>query len=89
MFSLRVNSKNQGKPYLCNTVFQRETVVGSGLFRKDLNILSQYLTCVALLQLPGNSRCTVTKASLQFVNSKNKHKGSFYLRNGKETGKHR
>lgn len=89
MLSLRVSSKSQAKPYLRNTVSQRQTVVGSGLSQKDPNILSQHLICVTLLQLPQNSQCTVTKPLLHFVNSKNKHKGSFCLRNSKETGKHR
>lgn len=55
-------------------------------FKQTLN---QHLICVALWQLPQNRQGTVTKASLRFVSRKNKHKGSFYFRNGKETGKHR
>lgn len=36
MFSLRVNSKNQAKPHRCDTISQRQTLVGSGLFKKTL-----------------------------------------------------
>lgn len=70
------------------TISPRQAAGGSGLFPEDHTIRSQHLSCVAWLQLAHNRQFTVTKVLLEFINRKNKDQGSFYLRNGREAGKH-
>lgn len=79
--------KSSWAPAVCSSS-PDQAAVGSGISQTHLGMTNQPLSFACSVAAAPNCPSTATRASLGFGNRKNKHKGSFHFRNGKETGKH-